>query len=150
MGFLCSSCKNTFGCDPSLKNGAGSFCKDCHKKMHDKMIAVNRKRLIETDGVCKYCGEIAEPFQGDPNETVHVCKKCTGTIIPHILKCIRYSDKIAKYVASREEKESTSRKSREAARIIASESQAIKAPEDRITRLEGMLEELLQHITKPK
>jgi len=118
--------------------------------MHDKMIAVNRKRLIETDGVCKYCGEIAEPFQGDPNETVHVCKKCTGTIIPHILKCIRYSDKIAKYVASREEKESTSRKSREAARIIASESQAIKAPEDRITRLEGMLEELLQHITKPK
>ena len=58
---------------------------------------------------------------------------------------------MAKYVASREEKESPARNARDAARlIVATKKQEIKDPEDRITRLEGMIEELLQHITKPK
>jgi deoxycytidylate deaminase len=104
-----------------------------------------------TDGVCKYCGDKAEAFAGTKDDTIHVCKKCTGMIIPHVLKCIRYSDKMAKYVASREEKESPARNARDAARlIVATKKQEIKDPEDRITRLEGMIEELLQHITKPK
>ena len=141
--YTCNRCKKAFENEPAMVNGAGSFCAECevHRKM--KMAEAMKKRVEERDGGCVWCGTKLKPDE----QRDAVCRDCQ-TNRDWLLKCIRHTEHVAKYVASREVAE---RESREA-RIAAQKSTVVTQPttngdpsnaEARLLRMETMLNKLM-------
>lgn len=163
----CCRCKRTFSATgPRMTNGAGKFCKDCHAAMVAASAAKNRARYAALNGNCLWCanpipaGELASPKAREESESVHVCKACANHV-SWMLSRIRQSDRLAKYAASRENREAPKRRARELAAQAEQEQQkaaqntpsatvsqqkdmrAITETEARISSIEAKLDRLL-------
>jgi hypothetical protein len=136
-------CKNTFAGEPFWKNGAGTFCEPCRKEMKRRAVEGFVTRNHEKDGICKYCGEKTTERPG--TDTCMVCDVCSKNMY-WVLKCIRFSDRLYRHVVSREEREKNERVKKKQ----SEQNNRIAPSDERISRLEGMMEQLLEQFTKPK
>jgi DNA-directed RNA polymerase subunit RPC12/RpoP len=150
--YQCVRCKKEFDGEPALENRAGKFCQDCRDFIFDKMRQGMQRRSAELNGVCLWCGDnitSSNVMAGRENE--HVCKRCDKNR-EWVLKCIRISDRPAKYVARVEAKEAPDRIEREKRRerdkeltsavvdSLPSEVEVrVKKMEDLLTRLANEL-----------
>jgi hypothetical protein len=130
--FNCSMCKGEFEEPPAMVNATGNYCAGCKGEINARSVNMrNQNRSIRTrvptsERACIWCGSTG-PFHKCQEDTATVCKVC-HTHRQWLLKCIRYSDKAAHYVAKREEKELPLRQEREA-QAAALRDQARKAAE---------------------
>lgn len=143
MSFSCVMCKNTFAGDPFWRNGAGTYCESCRREMRRRSAEGFVRSNRERDGICKYCGEKTTPRKD--TDTCMVCITCSKNLY-WVLKCIRYSDSLSIHVSKREEKHKNDRLEKKR----SEQKNIILQPDERISRLEGMVEQLLEQLTKPK
>lgn len=141
--YKCATCKGTFNGIPRLKNNAGEFCEKCDSIRLAKMEAGIKKRSIELGDKCQWCGDDIH----NRKEGTHVCNDCQKKR-DWLLKCIRFSDKPANYVARVEEKERIQRLERERKQSELSHKITKTAPQtnennpselSRIDKIEEML-----------
>jgi hypothetical protein len=130
--FNCSMCKEEFQDPPAMINATGKYCAGCKGEINARSVNtrkhrhVIRTRVPTAERACIWCGS-AGPFHKCQEDTATVCKVC-HTHRQWLLKCIRYSDKAAHYVAKREATELPLRQEREA-QAAALRDQARKASE---------------------
>lgn len=165
--FTCKMCKQTVDGDPARTNGVGQFCLKCHNEIssrgrksqnitckcgapvhskgmcsacYQKMWQANR-RFQEHYGsqrTCIWCGDYITKNNEQTGKTdENVCRDCSSGR-NWLLKCMRYSDKAAKYVACRET-------------IAAAYRAKLKIeqddrPDGRIDRLERLMETLVRKL----
>jgi hypothetical protein len=149
--YTCGMCKKRVEGEVALKNGAGSFCSECHAIIRERSAEGMRARSAALNGHCIWCGEKitkANPAGGGGSHaSVNVHLACERNR-DWALKCIRHSDRIARYVARTEERERPLREEREKAMRAAKPSIAAESvPSDdeaRLRRLELMLNKLTQ------
>jgi DNA-directed RNA polymerase subunit RPC12/RpoP len=112
--YTCSRCKKDFDGEPFFKNAAGTFCQQCKKYIMDRMKEARITSNNALRGICLWCGEkiTSENSLSASHDDEHVCRRCAKNR-DWMLRCIRYSDRPAKYVARIEEKEAPARKARE-------------------------------------
>lgn len=115
-GYQCKMCKRSFAGAPSRKNGVGAFCEACSREISNRQR--KPKRIATINGnlaheVCVWCGDVLTDgnrrSHGDrdlSDNTCVVCDKNRGWL----LRCIKISEKPAKYVASKEQKYGAIRK----------------------------------------
>lgn len=149
-------CKQTKSGSPVFENNAGTFCQTCRDEMKRRSVAAVLKKRENFDGKCMYCGGTidekhpsSEMLYGAGGYRSHC--EC-DTKRDWVLRCIRHSDKIAKYVEKTEKKEKPLRearlreaelKSQESAKLRKTgNSKCEDSPDERIARLEKMIENL--------
>lgn len=148
--YTCGMCKKSVEGEVAFKNGAGSFCPECKAIIHARAAEGARARSAKLNGNCVWCGEKITPSDpaGKSHEACNIHVACEARR-DWILKCIRFSDKLAKYVARTEERERPMREEREKAlqsakpTVVATEAMPNEA-EARLRRLELMLNKLTQ------
>jgi len=141
-------CKRTFTGTPAWKNAAGDFCPECRAEVMKRMAEGNRNRVRNSPDGCIWCGRPLHEvrYHGKDRESVNTCADCE-THRAWLLKCIRVSDRPAKYVARVEEREAEGRKERE----IRAAAKPVQLPlqpqptesEARLARVEKMLNTLM-------
>ena len=146
--YNCCMCKRTFTGTPAWKNAAGDFCPECRAEVMKRMAEGNRNRVRNSPGGCIWCGRPLHEvrYHGKDRESVNTCADCE-THRAWLLKCIRVSDRPAKYVARVEEREAEGRKERE----IRAAAKPVQLPlqpqptesEARLARVEKMLNTLM-------
>jgi len=114
--FKCCVCKREFEGQPALSNGVGNFCDDCKVEMQKKSRQAMQRQKEQASNICYFCGEPItnrNPAYGneDSGYKRHAHSRCCQNR-DWLLKCIRASDRIAKYVAKREERERPKREER--------------------------------------
>jgi hypothetical protein len=124
-------CKGEFQDPPAMINGTGKYCAGCKGEILARSFNTRKhnratRTRVPTKRACIWCGSTG-PFHKCEEDIATVCKVC-HTHRQWLLKCIRYSDKAAHYVAKREEKELPLRQEREA-QAAALRDQARKAAE---------------------
>lgn len=143
--YVCCKCKGQFEIEPSMTNGAGSFCLDCRDS---NLMAAREAQIAKssaTAGICEYCGESCETkdCQGHWN---HVCHSCI-TMRDRILKCIRYSDRVITYASKTEAREKDNRLARARQKTLNAQlSEEPSSTEARMLRIERSLSLLLEKI----
>jgi hypothetical protein len=140
--YHCKTCKKQLEGEPALINACGSFCANCEIIRKQKMQESILRRNHILGGLCMWCGDsISKMPIGEKQD--HVCDTCKHNR-DWLLKCIRFSDKAARYTATREEIESVKRQ--EMAKMAARQTEiaSIKPNETeaRILRMEQMLAKL--------
>jgi len=151
--FTCSTCKGSFLGLPAMTNACGTFCLTCKHRILQRRMDAGRAPK-EFDGRCLWCGEMipegkrtsTRPDGEIVHENVHM--ECRGRR-DWILRCIRYSDRVAKYVAAREAEEAPAREARaiEAARRSAAQPVSA-APTASASSLENQVRELREMLSK--
>ena len=146
--YNCCMCKRTFTGTPAWKNAAGDFCPECRAEVMKRMAEGNRNRVRNSPDGCIWCGRPLHEvrYHGKDRESVNTCADCE-THRAWLLKCIRVSDRPAKYVARVEEREAEGRKERE----IRAPAKPVQLPlqpqptesEARLARVEKMLNTLM-------
>lgn len=146
--YNCCMCKRTFTGTPAWKNAAGDFCPECRAEVMKRMAEGNRNRVRNSPDGCIWCGRPLHKvrYHGKDRESVNTCADCE-THRAWLLKCIRVSDRPAKYVARVEEREAEGRKERE----IRAAAKPVQLPlqpqptesEARLARVEKMLNTLM-------
>ena len=147
--YKCSMCKIRHDGEPAFVNACGKFCASCKAKIHERAAEGTRKQSLKFNGRCIWCGEMIteETKQPRANNSDNVCQPC-ALRRDWLLNAIRLSDRPAKYVAHREERERPMREERQ--RVIEATQQekpaiAVAEPsetEARLMRLEKMLNKL--------
>lgn len=104
----CKMCKKTFEGEPARSNGVGLFCAECNRKIIDLSLRTHAMRRAE--GTCLWCGdELTESntygrnLLSDNKSSERVCRECESGR-SWLLACIKYSDRPARYTASKEKK----------------------------------------------
>lgn len=149
--YKCSMDGNNHDGEPALKNACGTFCPECKAKIHAKAAEGVKERIESLNGCCIWCGEKiteANP-SGKSHEGCNIHETCEQKR-DWVLKCIRHSDKMAKYVARTEERERPMREEREKAKRSAEQpTMAETVPteqEARLRRVELMLNKLVNSL----
>jgi DNA-directed RNA polymerase subunit RPC12/RpoP len=110
--YICNKCKRKFEGDAVFKNGAGEFCRQCKEFIHKRAAEVQRQRNAERKGYCVWCGKkIINELVQRGFEDENVCKDCRNHR-DWMLKAIRFSDRVALYVARTESREGPLREAR--------------------------------------
>lgn len=145
MAFTCCMCKENFDDSPVFKNGAGEFCEECRHEMIRRIKESNASRA--SDGRCIWCGDPLEGAVVDDN--VHI--ECTKNR-DWLLKCIRHSGRVLKYVQRVDRREKELRQARirrekaeseSAANQISGDKAKKNGTDERLDRVEAMLTKLL-------
>jgi len=147
--YQCNMCKRDKSGLPAMKNNCGIFCEDCKAEISRKMIEAVKEKQANWNGLCEYCGKPIT--QNDPSSFMirnsggkYVHESCERKR-DWMLDCIRYSGRLAQYVAKTEAKESDAREMRAAEMAkakITSIQQFVETPDKRIDRLEKLVEKL--------
>jgi len=147
--FKCCMCKMFKDGEPEMKNGLGVFCKDCKDKMKTKTSEGIKGYKMKNDGYCLWCGEkIEDTDLKKESGDNHVCCSCNRHR-DWLLRCIRHTNRVIRYVTRVEEKEKPERKAREKIResreINADQVEEKPLPEQeaRLNRIELMLNKLI-------
>lgn len=141
--YNCNGCKRQINDEPVMANAAGKFCQTCEDLRKERLKeAIERKHEL-LNGRCLWCNDSVESH----NVRDHICGKCKSGR-GWLLKCIRNSDRAAKYVAARETEEAPARLARVEAHYEASRPAVNGRPvpmetESRLSRMEGMIEKLM-------
>ena len=146
--YTCNRCKKDIQGEVAFKNAAGSFCPDCKAIIHARAAEGTRARNALLNGGCIWCGEKITPSNpaGKSHEGCNIHLECEARR-DWMLKCIRFSSKLAKYVARTEERERPLREEREkVARFtkptVAEDHSAPTEADARLLRLESMMNKL--------
>ena len=150
MTYQCSMCKESQDGEPVFVNGAGQFCSNCKSEIHRRAGDAMRKRRSD---LCRWCECVLTPENSNqsPSRDIGVCKECCSRR-DWLLKCIRLSDRPARYVARTEEREKQERDARIAARSANlqptsrqnGDSSRLDRLELMIDRQGGIMEKLIQ------
>ena len=152
--YVCCHCKRQYIGAPAMTNGAGSFCVGCKSDMLRKASEAPRERSAMLNGRCMWCGENITDGSGHrrPGYIDNVCRTCCSHR-DWLLRCIKFSDHPAKYVASKEDKERAERLLRKAEERAAAEQPKLalapakvaaeSSTEARIDSLEAKVDKLL-------
>lgn len=149
--YICCMCKKTFEGEPAMRNNAGRFCPECNMRLRARIAEGCRNRVRTSPEGCIWCGELIKDNRnhGDDHESVNICTACENHR-SWLLKCIRVSDRPAKYVARVEAREAGARKER---KIRAADKQVPVPPkpvimesEERLARVEKMLTVLMEQL----
>lgn len=144
--FICVHCKEEFNGNPAMRNAAGEFCQDCEniRKQNARLGMLARKRHVSD--VCIWCGDkLTKSNRQTGKDNEQVCKRCSNNR-DWFLRCVRYSDKAAKYAAMVEERERPLREKRQEEILRLSNSTQNKADktngdiESRVMQLESIAE----------
>jgi hypothetical protein len=141
--YTCNRCKKEYDGEPAMKNNAGIFCAECEAERKRRVSESHKQRIKSLNGCCIWCGEKVEKHKIGSDD--HMCEP-SKRLRDHLLKCIRFSDHAAKYVAAREAIEAPKREARLAA-AMAARKEATPEPtpsdaEARLLRMEKMLNKL--------
>jgi DNA-directed RNA polymerase subunit RPC12/RpoP len=147
MSYECVMCHKAMDGEPALKNGAGTFCPPCREVIRVRLAEAmehRRQARLAPDGrpTCTWCGRAIKDGQAG------VCQPCDSHR-DWVLKTVRRTDRLARYVARIEEKEAPERSAREMARRRAEEQKPLPlaAPDpvaQRLERVEAMLAKMLE------
>jgi hypothetical protein len=109
---------------PAMQNACGQFCETCKAEMHAKASESMKQRIEALNGVCVWCGEMITDTSpaGKSNEHCNIHASCESKR-DWVLKCVRYSDRMAKYVTRIEDREKPIRDIREQQVSVASKIQ---------------------------
>jgi len=149
--YICCMCKKTFAGEPAMRNNAGRFCPECNMRLRARIAEGCRNRVRTSQECCIWCGEQIKHVRdhGSDRESVNICKACE-THRAWLLKCIRVSDRPAKYVARVEAREAVDRKAREIRAVekpVQIPSRPIVAESgERLARVEMMLNKLMEQL----
>jgi hypothetical protein len=126
-----------------MRNNAGSFCPDCESQRKLRVTESQKKRIRDLDNCCLWCGDKVEDYKIGSDD--HICEGCKR-MRDRLLKCIRNSGRVARYVSIREEAEALNRKARiaaknEAKKEVTTESMPTET-EARLLRMERMLNQI--------
>jgi hypothetical protein len=104
--YTCCRCKNTFDGTPALKNACGAFCPEC------RPVSVGRGHSTISEN-CIGCGEKMTDSDRKRNGKDHsnICAECVSLRDSQLLRRIRASDWLFKYVTRAEERERPARES---------------------------------------
>ena len=151
--YTCSMCKQAKEGEVAFKNGAGSFCRQCKKIIHARAAEGFRARRAALKGRCVWCGEEITPHNpaGKSHKGCSIHVQCEARR-DWILQCIRFSDKLVKYVVRTEERERPMREERqkqkemmaEKPKLVEYAGRSTNEAEARLLRLERMLNKLTQ------
>lgn len=148
--YTCGMCKKSVEGEVAFANNAGNFCRECKAIIHARAAEGTRARSAALNGHCVWCGEKITPKApaGKSHKGCNIHLACEARR-DWILKCIRFSDKLAKYVARTEERELPMREERkkamQAAKPTVAAAEAVpNEAEARLRRLELMLNKLTQ------
>lgn len=151
--FKCAMCKRTLLGQPALKNGTGIYCDECKAIIHARSAEKHRVRRAAQNEQCPWCGKPITPTR--PAGRSHVNCYIHLTCERHrdwLLKCIRHSDYVAKYVARTEAKEAPRRKERQCQTNVSVQTTTkANTPSDentRLTKVEHMLNKLMKALTE--
>jgi len=130
-GYTCGMCKKYFLGKPVRRGGMSSFCQTCADEMVARSVAARRstyEKALAAD-LCTWCGKpLGDEPRGpskDPNSSPCLMHLRCDRRRNWVLECVRYGPKMAKYVASIEEREAPRRE--EAALRKAEEAKAEEA-----------------------
>jgi len=151
MSYQCVMCHKAMDGEPALKNGAGTFCPPCREVIRTRLaeaMAARRQARLGPDGrpTCTWCGRAIKDGQAG------VCQTCDGHR-DWVLKTVRRTDRLARYVARIEEKEAPERTAREQLReqtrrrFEEQKPLPLAAPDpvaQRLERVEAMLAKMLE------
>lgn len=146
--YKCISCKRDFNEEPAMKNGAGSFCRECEDRRLVRVRAGMYERSRRLGDDCLWCGDVIVEKTTDDD---HVCGLCK-TMRSRVLKCIRNSDRVGKYVAAREEREKESREERARRPRVTELEEAAKTKSDsdgRLSKMEKQMRKLCEALGVP-
>ena len=136
--YKCKRCKQSFETQPAVTNGAGSFCADCEAYRKARQAAELKSRVEDRNGGCVWCGsQLTADEQRDS-----VCAGCQSNR-DWLLRCIRHTEHVSKYVASREAAERETRAARIAAQKTTQTNSDPSNAEARLLRMEKMLNKLM-------
>jgi hypothetical protein len=111
--FVCVMCKEKKEGTARVKNNAGQFCDACWSEANRRSVEAQMKKKKEWDWKCVWCGGNVEKRSEQLPKLGRVCKFCSNTFRPWVLKCVRYSSKLCEHVQRieiREQPERTARK----------------------------------------
>ena len=104
--YVCSMCKDPQQGEPARVNASGSYCAKCNEEIIRRAVNGRRKhaRKMKTNSFCVYCGNKLTEEDERKRKQSNTCNECSSSLLPKILECIRYSNKLYKHVCTREAK----------------------------------------------
>ncbi len=142
--YKCSGCKRQFDGEPIMSNATGKYCQTCENTRKQRMMQALQRKHELLNGRCIWCNDMTEA----ENNRDHICRRCKSGRT-WLLKCIRHSDKAAKYAAAREVEEAPAREVRikasyEKTKVAANGQSVSLDAESRLSRMEQMMEKLMK------